>query len=120
MRGYDPRRYLNAQLSALGRALAIEGRRDPDQREDDPPPPQPRLNGNGRLLLFLAGLVVALASYAFSDLKGEFRAHKRDVTQQIDAIKETLVDRNGQDARDRRLLRAIAKQLKVPEEEETR
>lgn len=110
-------------FSMLGRALAsdepecrvVDDRREGERRDDGTPPPKG--NNPHAPLLWLAGLVVALSAYAFNDLKRDYRENKAAVAAQIQTVKDQLAARERQDVNDRRLLRRIAKKLKVPEEE---
>lgn len=109
-------------FSMLGRALAsdepesrvLDDRRESGRRDDGTPP---RGSNPHAPLLWLAGLVVALSAYAFNDLKRDYRENKAAVAAQIQTVKDQLAARERQDVNDRRLLRRIAKKLKVPEEE---
>lgn len=99
-------------LLNLSDTAVVERRSGEDRRAEEKPS-----DGNGKTTLWLAGLVVALSSYAFMDLKSEFRDHKVAVQQDIETIRETLREHDTQDAKDRRLLKAIAKKLKVEDSE---
>lgn len=99
-------------MNLLNLSDVVDRRSGEDRRAEEKPE-----RSDSKVALWLAALVVGLSSYAFMDLKAEFRENKAAVQKDIEAIQDAMRQRDTQDAKDRRLLKAIARKLKVEEEE---